>query len=110
LGYYLNTGRVQGPQIPDSGLQPILATQNMSNNLAIARIKQLGLRGEKKFINKLKSSRRRNRIVKEAEQAVEDEANFINFLNTLNLKEPNKKSFINRIEKMTLGNCVFKLS
>jgi len=99
LGYYLNIGRVQGPQLPeDSGSQPIPTTQNMSTNLAIARIKKLGLRSEKKFLNKLNTTDKRNRIVREAEQALKDEDDFVKFLNSLNLKEVNKNSFINRLK------------
>ena len=99
LGYYLNTGAVQGPQIPDSGIRPIPTTQNMSTNLAVARIKQLGLRGEKKFLEKLYTTDKTNPIVREAEQAVKDEMDFVKFLNSLNLKEVNKISFINRLTK-----------
>src|SRR6056300_1691193 len=63
LGYYLNNGLVQGPELPPNNYRPTPATpqpqpqptgNNIDIGLAVVQVKELGLRTEQKFINKLK--------------------------------------------------------
>ena len=95
LGYYLNTGRVQGPT---NIIQPIPTNEDLSLGLAVARIKQLELKREQKFLNKIQlGSAKRNQIVMEAEQAKEEERQFLGFLEQLNISNTNRNSFRRRM-------------
>ena len=99
LGYYLNTGAVQGPQIPTANIiQPTPTNGDFSLDLAVARVKQLGLKREQQFLNKIQLGRRqRKQIVVEAEQAKEEENQFMAYLEQLNISNTNRNSFKRRM-------------
>jgi hypothetical protein len=99
LGYYLNTGRIQGPQIPPTDIiQPTPTNEDLSLDFAVARIKQLELKREQKFLNKIQlGSAKRKQIVMEAEQAKEEERQFLKFLEQLNISNTNRNSFRRRM-------------
>jgi hypothetical protein len=70
--------------------QPIPATQKIGTNLtvedAVAKIKQLGLRREKKFLEKMElGTVTRKQVVAEAQQALEEEKQFLAFIDSLKL-------------------------
>ena len=99
LGYYLNTGAVQGPQIPTANIiQPTPTNGDFSLDLAVARVKQLGLKREQQFLNKIQLGRsQRKQIVVEAEQAKEEENQFLAYLEQLNISNTNRNSFKRRM-------------
>ena len=99
LGYYLNTGAVQGPQIPTANIiQPTPTNGDFSLDLAVARVKQLGLKREQQFLNKIQLGRRqRKQIVVEAEQAKEEENQLVAYLEQLNISNTNRNSFKRRM-------------
>ena len=105
LGYYLNTGRIQGPQLPPINYQPTPATpqpqptgNNMDIGLAVVRVKELGLKREQKFINKLKAGGvQRKRVIAEAQQAKEEEDQFLAFLDQLDISNTNRNNFKQRM-------------
>ena len=70
--------------------QPIPTTQKIGANLtvedAVAKIKQLGLRREKKFLEKMElGTVTRKQVVAEAQQALEEEKQFLAFIDSLKL-------------------------
>jgi hypothetical protein len=91
LGYYKNTGnvRVQGPSLPSIKPQPIpstLANTDLNAKEATAIIKKLGLRREKKFLERLAlETVPRKLVVSEAQRALEEEKQFMAFIDELNL-------------------------
>ena len=91
LGYYINTGptRVQGPTLPTIAPQPIpaiLPNGDLTTQQAVAKIKQLGLRREKKFLEKLElGTTTKKQVVAEAQQALEEEKRFLAFIDGLKL-------------------------
>jgi hypothetical protein len=103
LGYYLNTGRIQGPQIPSANtIQPTLTNGRTGNNisldLATAQIKQLGLKREQKFLSKLEAGGvQRKRVIAEAEQAKQEENELVSFLEGLNLNNTIRNTFVRRM-------------
>src|SRR6056300_486525 len=99
LGYYLNTGRVQGPQLPSANItRPIPANEDFALELAVARIKQLGLKREKKFLNQIQlGTKKRKQVVIEAEQSKEEENQFLAFLDQLDISNTNRNSFKQRM-------------
>jgi len=107
LGYYLNTGRVQGPQLPPNNYQPTPATpqprpqptgNNIDIGLAVVRVKELGLKREQKFINKLKAGGvQRKRVIAEAQQAKAEEDQFLAFLDQLDISNANRNNFKQRM-------------
>ena len=87
LGYYTNVGpaRMQGPTLPNVTPQPIPAT-NLTAEEAVAKIKQLGLRREKKLIERLAiGTVSKKQVVAEAQQALEEEKRFLTFIDGLKL-------------------------
>src|SRR5210317_2198063 len=98
-GYYKNTGVIQGPQLPPTNItQPIPTNENFALELASAKIKQLGLKRENKFLNMLKvGTKKRKDVVLEAEKAKEAETQFLSFLDTLNISNTNRNSFKQRM-------------
>src|SRR6056300_1030888 len=99
LGYYLNTGRVQGPQLPSANItRPIPANEDFALELAVARIKQLGLKREKRFLNQIQlGTKKRKQVVIEAEQSKEEENQFLTFLDQLDISNTNRNSFKQRM-------------
>jgi len=106
MGYYLNTGVVQGPQIPVStnitGPTPATPTtpknEDLSIDLAVARIKQLSLKREKKFIDEISNGiSKRKDVVQRAEQAKKEEDDLVGFLEQLELSNTNRAAFIQRM-------------
>src|SRR5210317_1348234 len=105
LGYYLNNGRVQGPELPPKNYRPTPATpqpQSTGNNidigLAVVQVKELGLRREQKFINKLKvGGVQRKRVIAEAQQAKVEEDQFLAFLDNLNISNTNREDLKRRM-------------
>jgi hypothetical protein len=99
LGYYLNTGRVQGPALPSTNIiQPVPANEDFSLELAVARVRQLGLKREKKFINQIQlGTKKRKQIVIESEKAKEEENQFIAFLDQLDISNTNRNNFKRRM-------------
>jgi hypothetical protein len=99
LGYYLNTGRVQGPQLPSANItRPIPANEDFALELAVARVKQLGLKREKKFLNQIQlGTKKRKQVVIEAEQSKEEENQFLAFLDQLDISNTNRNSFKQRM-------------
>jgi hypothetical protein len=89
LGYYKNTGGPeptvgppQGPTLPN---KPIPAN-DLTTEQAVAKIKQLGLRREKKFLEKMElGTTSKKQVVTEAQQALEEEKRFLAFLDGLKL-------------------------
>jgi hypothetical protein len=105
LGYYLNTGRVQGPQLPSANItRPIPANEDFALELAVARIKQLGLKREKKFLNQIQlGTKKRKQVVIEAEQSKEEENQFLAFLDQLDISNTNRNSFKQRMATDNFG-------
>jgi hypothetical protein len=103
LGYYKNTGnvRVQGPSLPSIKPQPIpstLANTDLNAKEATAIIKKLGLRREKKFLERLAlETVPKKLIVTEAIRAKEEEKMFIAFLDELKLLNIQSKNIIKRM-------------
>ena len=99
LGYYLNTGLVQGPQLPPiNNTKPIPANEDFALELAVARVKQLGLKREQKFLNQIQLGKgKRKNIVVQAEAAKEEENQFASFLDSLNISNTNKNAFKRRM-------------
>jgi hypothetical protein len=99
LGYYLNTGLVQGPQLPPINItKPIPANEDFALELAVARVKQLGLKREQKFLNQIQLGKgKRKNIVVQAEAAKEEENQFASFLDSLNISNTNKNAFKRRM-------------
>ena len=100
-GYYINTGRVQGPQLPSIS-QPVPAivpkNEDFSIELAVARVKQLGLRSEKRFMDEIsKGISKRKDVVERAQQAKREENDIIGFLEQLDLTNANRAMFIQRV-------------
>ena len=91
LGYYKNIGavRVQGPSLPSIEPQPIpttLANTDLTTKEATAQIKKLGLRREKKLLERLElGTVPRKLVVAEAIRAKEEEKMFMAFVDELNL-------------------------
>jgi hypothetical protein len=89
LGYYKNTGGPeptvgppQGPTLPN---KPVPAN-NLTTEQAVAKIKQLGLRREKKFLEKMElGTTTKKQVVAEAQQALEEEKRFLAFIDGLKL-------------------------
>src|SRR6056300_1060861 len=105
LGYYLNTGRVQGPALPSANItRPIPANEDFALELAVARIKQLGLKREKKFLNQIQlGTKKRKQVVIEAEQSKEEENQFLAFLDQLDISNTNRNSFKQRMATDNFG-------
>jgi hypothetical protein len=105
LGYYLNTGRVQGPQLPSANItRPIPANEDFALELAVARVKQLGLKREKKFLNQIQlGTKKRKQVVIEAEQSKEEENQFLAFLEQLDISNTNRNSFKQRMATDDFG-------
>jgi len=103
LGYYLNTGRVQGPQLPSTYTNqptPTIVPKNedFSLELAVARIKQLGLKREQKFLNQIQLGRgKRKDVVVRAEGAKREENEFSSLLDSLNISNTNRNAFKRRM-------------
>src|SRR5210317_1522512 len=107
LGYYLNNGRVQGPELPPNNYRPTPATpqpqpqptgNNIDIGLAVVQVKELGLRREQKFINKLKvGGVQRKRVIAEAQQAKAEEDQFLAFLDNLNISNTNREDLKRRM-------------
>src|SRR5210317_1743364 len=107
LGYYLNNGRVQGPELPPKNYRPTPATpqpqpqptgNNIDIGLAVVQVKELGLRREQKFINKLKvGGVQRKRVIAEAQQAKVEEDQFLAFLDNLNISNTNREDLKRRM-------------
>jgi hypothetical protein len=100
LGYYLNKGLVQGPQIPAPGeiIQPTPTNEDYSLDLAVARIKQLSLKRESKFLQELdKGISKRKDIVSRAEQAKKEENDLVEFFEKLELTNVNRNTFVRRM-------------
>jgi hypothetical protein len=90
LGYYKNTkADVQGPSLPSIEPQPIpttLANTDLTAKEAVAQIKKLGLRREKKLLERLElGTVPRKLVVAEAIRAKEEEKMFMAFVDELNL-------------------------
>ena len=99
-GYYLNVGAVQGPQIPRANITQPIPTKNedFSFDLAIARVKQLELKREKQFLNKIQLGRnKRKQVVAEAEKAKQEEKQLLTFLDSLDISNTNRQMFKNRM-------------
>jgi hypothetical protein len=103
LGYYKNTGRVEGPQLPPINYtQPIPAivpkNEDFALELAVARVKQLGLKREQKFLNQIQVGKaKRKDIVAQAEAAKQEENQFASFLDGLDISNTNKNAFKQRM-------------
>src|SRR5210317_1520823 len=103
LGYYKNTGRVEGPQLPPINYtQPIPAivpkNEDFALELAVARVKQLGLKREQKFLNQIQVGKaKRKDIVAQAEAAKQEENQFASFLDDLDISNTNKNAFKRRM-------------
>ena len=81
-------GSIFGKKKPNQG--PIPATQKIGTDLtveeAVGKIKQLGLRREKKYLEKMElGTVTRKQVVAEAQQALEEEKQFLAFIDSLNL-------------------------
>jgi hypothetical protein len=97
LGYYKNNGGPeptvgppQGPALPTkNNLKPvpaILPNGDLTTEQAVAKIKQMGLRREKKFLEKLElGTTTKKQVVAEAGQALEEEKRFLAFIDGLKL-------------------------
>ena len=97
LGYYKNTGGPeptvgppQGPALPNK-LVPatpnkLVPNDDLTTEQAVAKIKQLGLRREKKFLEKMElGTATKKQVVAEAQQALEEEKRFLAFIDGLKL-------------------------
>jgi hypothetical protein len=83
-------GNKRPTKTTDTINQSIPATQKIGTNLtvedAVAKIKQLGLRREKKFLEKMElGTVTRKQVVAEAQQALEEEKQFLAFIDSLKL-------------------------
>ena len=97
LGYYKNNGGPeptvgppQGPALPTkNNLKPLpttLPNGDLTIQNAVAKIKQMGLRREKKFLEKLElGTTTKKQVVAEAGQALEEEKRFLAFIDGLKL-------------------------
>ena len=97
LGYYKNNGGPeptvgppQGPALPTkNNLKPVpttLPNGDLTIQNAVAKIKQMGLRREKKFLEKLElGGVAKKVVVAEAEQYLEEEKRFLAFIDGLKL-------------------------
>tara|TARA_Y100000389_G_scaffold117880_1_gene115032 strand:- start:599 stop:7000 length:6402 start_codon:yes stop_codon:yes gene_type:complete len=102
LGYYKNTGgpepTVGPPQGPTTPNKPVPTTPNkpvvptilpngdLTTEQAVAKIKQLGLRRENKFLQKMElGTTTKKQVVAEAQQALEEEKRFLAFIEGLKL-------------------------
>jgi hypothetical protein len=96
LGYYKNVrpeptvGPPQGPALPTkNNIKPvpaILPNGDLTTEQAVAKIKQLGLRREKKFLERMElGTVTKKQVVAEAQQALEEEKRFLAFLDGLKL-------------------------
>jgi hypothetical protein len=93
LGYYKNTGGPeptvgppQGPALPNKPVPAILPNGDLTTEQAVAKIKQLGLRREKKFLEKMElGTVTKKQVVVEAQQALEEEKRFLAFIDGLKL-------------------------
>jgi hypothetical protein len=103
LGYYKNTGGLQGPQLPPiNDTQPIPAivpkNEDFALDLAVARVKQLGLKREQQFLNQIQLGKaKRKNIVAQAEAAKQEENQFASFLDGLDISNTNKNAFKRRM-------------
>jgi hypothetical protein len=100
LGYYKNTGRVEGPQLPPINYtQPIPPkNEDFALELAVARVKQLGLKREQQFLNQIQVGKaKRKDIVARAEAAKQEENQFASFLDGLDISNTNKNAFKRRM-------------
>jgi hypothetical protein len=99
LGYYKNTGGLQGPQLPPINYtQPIPANEDFALELAVARVKQLGLKREQQFLNQIQVGKaKRKDIVARAEAAKQEENQFASFLDGLDISNTNKNAFKQRM-------------
>jgi hypothetical protein len=93
LGYYKNNGGPeptvgppQGPALPNKPVPAILPNGDLTTEQAVAKIKQLGLRREKKFLEKMElGTVTKKQVVVEAQQALEEEKRFLAFIDGLKL-------------------------
>ena len=97
LGYYKNNGGPeptvgppQGPALPTkNNLKPLpttLPNGDLTIQNAVAKIKQMGLRRENKFLEKLElGTTTKKQVVAEAGQALEEEKRFLAFIDGLKL-------------------------
>ena len=93
LGYYKNTGGPeptvgppQGPTLPNKPVPAIVPNGDLTTEQAVAKIKQLGLRREKKFFEKMElGTTTKKQVVAEAQQALEEEKRFLAFIDGLKL-------------------------
>jgi hypothetical protein len=99
LGYYKNTGGLQGPQLPPTNdTKPVPTNDDFALELAVARVKQLGLKREQKFLNQIQLGKaKRKDIVAQAEAAKQEENQFASFLDGLDISNTNKNAFKRRM-------------
>src|SRR5210317_1356415 len=99
LGYYKNTGGLQGPQLPPTNdTKPVPTNDDFALELAVARVKQLGLKREQKFLNQIQVGKaKRKDIVAQAEAAKQEENQFASFLDGLDISNTNKNAFKQRM-------------
>src|SRR5210317_487619 len=99
LGYYKNTGGLQGPQLPPiNDTKPVPTNDDFALELAVARVKQLGLKREQKFLNQIQLGQaKREDIVAQAEAAKQEENQFASFLDGLDISNTNKNAFKRRM-------------
>src|SRR6056300_589239 len=99
LGYYKNTGGLQGPQLPPTNdTKPVPTNDDFALELAVARVKQLGLKREQKFLNQIQLGQaKRKDIVAQAEAAKQEENQFASFLDGLDISNTNKNAFKRRM-------------
>jgi hypothetical protein len=99
LGYYKNTGGLQGPQLPPiNDTKPVPTNDDFALELAVARVKQLGLKREQKFLNQIQLGKaKRKDIVAQAEAAKQEENQFASFLDGLDISNTNKNAFKRRM-------------
>src|SRR6056300_1833755 len=99
LGYYKNTGGLQGPQLPPTNdTKPVPTNDDFALELAVARVKQLGLKREQKFLNQIQLGKaKRKDIVSQAEAAKQEENQFASFLDGLDISNTNKNAFKRRM-------------
>ncbi|AMA76495.1 putative viral A-type inclusion protein [Ostreococcus tauri virus OtV5] len=99
LGYYKNTGGLQGPQLPPiNDTKPVPTNDDFALELAVARVKQLGLKREQKFLNQIQLGQaKRKDIVAQAEAAKQEENQFASFLDGLDISNTNKNAFKRRM-------------
>src|SRR6056300_646756 len=86
----------QTPATPQPQPQP--TGNNIDIGLAVVRVKELGLKREQKFINKLKAGGvQRKRVIAEAQQAKAEEDQFLAFLDNLNISNTNREDLKRRM-------------